>query len=259
MSLRVPTRSLRALLASALLLLGACASAPGIPETTWHRLPAAAAPARLGTPSALPIVVQRLEADGLHADQALLYALDPNGQRLRAYHYHLWVDPPGYLLQRRLIARLYAAGAAARVTDQLSTRLPAVWVTGRIERFERVPRAGGGYEAHVGQPPPPPLTTASPRRYRRWGQPRTRPLTASCAMSAQHWSRPRREPDRTHRTPGGATPAGAGSGFEAPARARSPSSRSAGTTANRRDRDPRILDAGRNAAGRAARDRHRCP
>jgi ABC-type uncharacterized transport system auxiliary subunit len=150
MSLRVPTRSLRALLASALLLLGACASAPGIPETTWHRLPAAAAPARLGTPSALPIVVQRLEADGLHADQALLYALDPNGQRLRAYHYHLWVDPPGYLLQRRLIARLYAAGAAARVTDQLSTRLPAVWVTGRIERFERVPRAGGGYEAHVG-------------------------------------------------------------------------------------------------------------
>ncbi|MFN7783578.1 MAG: ABC-type transport auxiliary lipoprotein family protein [Lysobacterales bacterium] len=150
MSLRVPTRSLRALLASALLLLGACASAPGIPETTWHRLPAAAAPARLGTPSALPIVVQRLEADGLHADQALLYALDPNGQRLRAYHYHLWVDPPGYLLQRRLIARLYAAGAAGRVTDQLSTRLPAVWVTGRIERFERVPRAGGGYEAHVG-------------------------------------------------------------------------------------------------------------
>jgi cholesterol transport system auxiliary component len=145
MSLRVPTRSLRALLASALLLLGACASAPGIPETTWHRLPAAAAPARLGTPSALPIVVQRLEAD-----QALLYALDPNGQRLRAYHYHLWVDPPGYLLQRRLIARLYAAGAAGRVTDQLSTRLPAVWVTGRIERFERVPRAGGGYEAHVG-------------------------------------------------------------------------------------------------------------
>lgn len=150
MSLRLPTRSLRALLASALLLLGACASAPGIPETTWHRLPAAAAPARLGTPSALPIVVQRLEADGLHADQALLYALDPNGQRLRAYHYHLWVDPPGYLLQRRLIARLYAAGAAGRVTDQLSTRLPAVWVTGRIERFERVPRAGGGYEAHVG-------------------------------------------------------------------------------------------------------------
>jgi cholesterol transport system auxiliary component len=150
MSLRLPTRSLRALLASALLLLGACASAPGIPETTWHRLPAAAAPVRLGTPSALPIVVQRLEADGLHADQALLYALDPSGQRLRAYHYHLWVDPPGYLLQRRLIARLYAAGAAGRVTDQLSTRLPAVWVTGRIERFERVPRAGGGYEAHVG-------------------------------------------------------------------------------------------------------------
>lgn len=151
MSLRPPRRSLPALLfAAAVALLAACASAPGIPETTWHRLPAASAPAPLGTPSALPIVVQQLEADGLHADQALLYALDPSGQRLRAYHYHFWVDPPGYLLQRRMMARLRAAEAAERITDQLSSRQPALWVSGRIERFERVPRAGGGYEAQVG-------------------------------------------------------------------------------------------------------------
>lgn len=151
MSLRLPHRLLRApLLASALMLLGACASAPGIPETTWHRLPPASATMPLTGTSELPIVVQQLEADGLHADQALLYALDASGQRLRAYHYNLWVDPPGYLLQRRTIARLRAAGASPRVTDQLSSREPALWVSGRIERFERVPRADGGYEAQVG-------------------------------------------------------------------------------------------------------------
>lgn len=150
MSLRPPYRRLRALLlAGGVALLGACATPPGIPETTWHRLPAASAPAPLGTPSALPIVVQRMEADGLHADQALLYALDPSGDRLRAYHYHLWVDPPGYLLQRRMVHRLRAAGAAERVTDQLPGRPAALWISGRIESFERVPRTGGGFEAQV--------------------------------------------------------------------------------------------------------------
>ncbi len=132
------------------LLLSACAAAPGIPETTWHRLPPASKPSTLSAPSALPIVVQRLEADGLHADAALLYALDPSGQRLRAYHYHFWVDPPGYLLQRRLVSQLRAAGASERVTDQLPGRHPALWISGRIERFERVPRVDGGFEAQVG-------------------------------------------------------------------------------------------------------------
>ena len=130
-------------------LLSACASAPSIPETTYHRLPRASDVAKLSQASTLPIVVQRLEADGLHADQALLYALDPNGHRLRGYHYHLWVDPPGYLLQRRLIQRLRAAGAAERITDQLPTRLPALWLSGRIEAFERVPTADGGWQGSV--------------------------------------------------------------------------------------------------------------
>ena len=131
------------------MLLSACASAPSIPETTYHRLPRASEVPRLSQPSTVPIVVQRLEADGLHADQALLYALDPNGHRLRGYHYHLWVDPPGYLLQRRLIQRLRAASAAERVTDQLPTRLQALWLAGRIEAFERVPTANGGWQGSV--------------------------------------------------------------------------------------------------------------
>jgi ABC-type uncharacterized transport system auxiliary subunit len=131
------------------LLLGACASAPGIPETTWHRLPPPAEVQQLPRAASLPIVVQRLQADGLHSDQALLYAIDTAGHRLRAYHYNLWVEPPGYLLQRRLIGRLRAAGAADTVTDTLPVRSPALWVSGQIHAFERVPRAEGGYEGRV--------------------------------------------------------------------------------------------------------------
>jgi|GEM_PF-476495 ABC-type uncharacterized transport system auxiliary subunit len=139
----------QALLLALLMLLGACASAPRIPETTYHRLPRPAPVAALAQPSPLPIVVQRLQADGLHADQALLYALDSDSHQLRAYHYNLWVDPPGYLLQRRLIGRLRAAQAAERVTDVMPPRLPALWLSGRIEQFERVPRAGGGWDGRL--------------------------------------------------------------------------------------------------------------
>lgn len=130
------------------LLLGACAMTPQIPETTWHRLPPPAATPTLAQVTALPIVVQRFEADGLHADQALLYALDAEGRRLRSYHYNRWVDPPGALLQRRLASMLRAAGASARVTEQLQGRVPALWISGRIESLERVPVAGG-WEARV--------------------------------------------------------------------------------------------------------------
>jgi cholesterol transport system auxiliary component len=140
--------ALLALLLAASALVG-CASAPGIPETTYHRLPPPAAVAALAQSAHLQIVVERLQADGLHADQSLLYALDSKGHRLRAYHYNLWAVPPGYLLQRRLIGRLRAAGASPRVTDHAPLRVQSLWLGGRILAFERVPRDGGGWDARV--------------------------------------------------------------------------------------------------------------
>ena len=78
-----------------LLLLAGCASSPGIPETTYYRLPEPAAVAAAPAPLfAQPLVVETFQADGLHSDQALLYALDEGGTQLRGYHYQLWVDPP---------------------------------------------------------------------------------------------------------------------------------------------------------------------
>jgi cholesterol transport system auxiliary component len=130
---------LRSIAVLAMLLLSACAGAPGIPETTYFRLPPRAPMAPLAAPVLThPIVVETLLADGLHSDQAIIYSLDPQGARLRAYHYQLWVDPPVRMLQRRLIGALRDANVATIVADRLPAQTQAVRIEGRIERFERV-------------------------------------------------------------------------------------------------------------------------
>ncbi|MCX7557901.1 hypothetical protein OS187_14000, partial [Xanthomonadaceae bacterium JHOS43] len=94
-------------------LLAGCASAPGLPETTYYRLSEAAPLERLPEPVvSLPVVVETFFADGLYSDQALIYSLDPDASRLRNYHYQIWIDPPVRLLQRRLISAMLRAGVA---------------------------------------------------------------------------------------------------------------------------------------------------
>jgi len=134
----------RFLLPALLLVLAGCAATPGIPETTYFRLPPR--PPVVASPTPLferPISVDTLIADGLYSDQALIYSLDPAGARLRAYHYQLWVDPPVRMLQRRLIRSLRELNAANVVTDRLPSQTERLRVSGRIERFERVRRSEG--------------------------------------------------------------------------------------------------------------------
>ena len=130
------------------LLLGGCATSPGIPDTTYFRLPPRKPMAAAERPvSVQPIVVETLLADGLHSDQAIIYSLDPEGARLRAYHYQLWVDPPVRMLQRRMIGALRDARVAGIVTDRLPAQVASMKVEGRIERFERVKTATGWHVA----------------------------------------------------------------------------------------------------------------
>jgi cholesterol transport system auxiliary component len=141
---------LRVATLTALLALAGCAGAPGIPETTYFRLPPRAPMAPQATPPlAYPIVVDTLLADGLYSDQAIIYSLDPQGARLRAYHYQLWIDPPVRMLQRRLIGALRDARVAPIVADRLPTQAQALRVEGRIERFERIKLDTGGYKVAV--------------------------------------------------------------------------------------------------------------
>jgi ABC-type uncharacterized transport system auxiliary subunit len=131
------------------LLLGGC-HATRAPDFSYFRLPRPAEPVVAPAPAFdVPVVVDAFAADGLYADQSLVYATDSSAHELRQYHYQLWVDPPTRLLQRRLIVQLRRAKLAALVTDSLPASRPALRIGGVILRLDRVPRAGGGYEVAV--------------------------------------------------------------------------------------------------------------
>lgn len=139
----------RALILSTLLGMTAC-SAPVVPDFNYFRLPRPQPVEPLATPLfADPLVVDAFGADGLYADQSLIYALDADAQQLRQYHYQLWTDPPVRMLQRRLIATLREAKFAVQVTDELPASHPAIRIRGVILRFDRVPAADGHWNAVV--------------------------------------------------------------------------------------------------------------
>ncbi|MBN8726653.1 MAG: membrane integrity-associated transporter subunit PqiC [Xanthomonadales bacterium] len=138
----------RAALLLTAMMLAAC-SVPTVPDQTWYRLPPPPAVEKAAAVLNLPIAVAGFSADGIYADQALVYALDPGARQVRQYHYQLWVDPPGRMLQRRLIVRLRQAGLAGTVTDELPASAEALRVRGVILRLDRTPLADGGVAAVV--------------------------------------------------------------------------------------------------------------
>ena len=130
------------------LALGGCGNVPGVPDHTYFRMSTPQSLPRSEKPVFVdPIVVGLFEANGLYADRALIYALDPAADELRQFHYQLWTDPPTRLLQRRLQIELREARIAPLVIDALATSQGAVRISGEILRFERVPTTDGG---HIG-------------------------------------------------------------------------------------------------------------
>lgn len=136
---RLPIHVLQGGLVAAVLLLAACASAP-VPDMAFYRMASVPDPARAADAEPrfpIPITVSPFRADGVYNDQAILYALKPEGS-IKAYHYQLWDEPPSLMLQRRLIDQLRAEFAAKLITDRLPPGLDALRISGRLQRFERV-------------------------------------------------------------------------------------------------------------------------
>ena len=130
------------------LVLTACGSTP-VPDIAYYKLPPSdGVAARDKQVLGLPVTVDSFSADGLHGEQAILYALRPEGS-VRAYHYQLWNDPPVRMLQRRLIARLRDENFAPLVADRLPASVASYRVSGVIERFERVQVEDGTWHAQV--------------------------------------------------------------------------------------------------------------
>lgn len=131
----------RAVLLSLLMCVSGCESVP-VPEVTWYRLPDPVLPPARAVRFEVPVDVAIFSADGIYADQALIYALDKDGRALRTYHYRQWSDPPSRMLQRRLIRVLRQIDAAPQVSDRLPASANVLRVSGVIQRFERVEDSG---------------------------------------------------------------------------------------------------------------------
>jgi len=139
----------RAAIIGLILLLAACASAP-VPDMAFYRMPSVPDTARDPTQETrfpIPMAVAAFRADGVYNDQAILYALNPEGS-IKAYHYQLWDEPPSLIFQRRLIDRLREEHTAPLIADRLPPGLDTLRVFGRVQRFERV-RIGKDWVARV--------------------------------------------------------------------------------------------------------------
>jgi cholesterol transport system auxiliary component len=134
--MRAPMLRWAAIVALAL-SLAACGSQP-VPDVAYYVLPPARDVVARDTPAfATPVLVDVFLADGLHAEQAILYSTKP-GSSIKAYHYQLWNDPPTRLVQRRLIKRLRDAAVSPLVTDRIPGGLSLLHINGYINRFERI-------------------------------------------------------------------------------------------------------------------------
>ena len=120
------------------LLLAACAGGSGPPADSFYRLEPSDVGRRYGQPLLDGTVqVTRFAADGVTGGRPIVYMAD--GQTLRQYNYHYWVESPAKQMQAAMIAALRRAEVAPRVVSP-DLRVLADWrVDGRLRRLDYEP------------------------------------------------------------------------------------------------------------------------
>lgn len=125
--------------AGVVLGLGACGSAPPVPEDRYYRLQAVYAGAPAGTALLSGTVeVDRFVADGLTSERSVVYSQAGQPNEVKAYHYHFWIKPPTVMLRDELVTFLREAKVAGAVVTP-AMRVQADYVlTGKIKHLEQV-------------------------------------------------------------------------------------------------------------------------
>ena len=132
-----------------LLVLNGCGTVP-LPDYRYYRPKDINPPVALTRPAIESVLqVDGFRADGVFGERPIAYSAEAEPQRLLQYHYQLWTDPPGAILQRRFIDVLAAMKVASSVTARASLRAEPYKLSGFIERLERVKRASGSWEVVV--------------------------------------------------------------------------------------------------------------
>lgn len=119
------------------LLLASCAAPPALPDFRYYRLAPPSTLEPLAEPALdAPLVINNVQADGVHGERPILYATDADSLRISQYHYQLWNDPPPALVLRRALYLYGTRNLASLVTERLDPRVSAYRLSTRLFRFE---------------------------------------------------------------------------------------------------------------------------
>ena len=132
-----------------LLAMNGCGTVP-LPDYRYYRPKDSELPSPLERPAIDGVLqIDGFRADGVFGERPIAYSDESEAQKLLQYHYQLWTDPPGAILQRRFIDILAAMKVASSVTARASVRAEPYKLSGLIERLERVKRISGNWEVVV--------------------------------------------------------------------------------------------------------------
>lgn len=126
------------------LFINGCVNQPAVPQDRFYRLPKVQPGAPLenklinGTVS-----VDQLDAEGIYRERPLLYVDAQRPLEVLQYHYRHWIKIPPQLIQDSLVDYLREANLADSVERYARGRRPALLITGRLQKFERLVQTSG--------------------------------------------------------------------------------------------------------------------
>jgi uncharacterized lipoprotein YmbA len=120
------------------LWLGGCQTAPAPEENFYRLLPVQVQPDLPAAIRQAGLTVKPLRADSLYGERAVIYVEADRPRLLRQYHYHLWLYPPGQLIQEQLAASLRRSNPDSPINWGERAEGSGYAVSGRVLRFERV-------------------------------------------------------------------------------------------------------------------------
>jgi ABC-type uncharacterized transport system auxiliary subunit len=131
------TRCTTVLLLCAGAFLASCASSPPAKEVFYRFLEPASVelsgPVIDGT-----LRVERLRAEGILSERALLFSREDSPGMVEQYRYHHWAEPPARLVTQGLLEYLQQANVADKViADDIRTEVDYS-IDGEVLRLERV-------------------------------------------------------------------------------------------------------------------------
>ena len=83
------------------------------------------------------IYVDRILAEGLYNERALLYTGDSGNNELQQYHYHFWITSPPKLIELNLVKYLRTANISPLMVTEPGSG-EQITISGNLRAFEKI-------------------------------------------------------------------------------------------------------------------------